>query len=403
MLSQQIASRYLFSRKSHSIINIISMVSGIAIAIPVTAMVVILSFHNGLNDYIKGLYEEFDPDIRVVSATGRDFKAADANMEAIKALPETAAVSEMLEENVYLRLGNYDHRATLRGVDAGYREVVPIGNRITAGQYTIQHEGNGQVLIGNGIAYALGAQVSISSPIEVHAMMPDQGPSVFAARISRKETVQPTGIYELDKENDSRYIFSGIDFARRLLGRSGLVSSLEMRLVDGADPEQAQRKIENIAGEGFVAKTRFQQKETIYKAVNQEKWIIYLLLMMVIMIASLSLAGAVVMLAAEKRDETDTLRTMGATTRLIRNIFLRQGVMIAAGGILCGAAAGILFALAQQQWGIIKMGGSSFLMQAYPSRVDAADIAVIAVSVLLLGALISLVTSASVIKKETGK
>jgi len=400
MLSLRIANRYLFSRKSHSIINIISAVSAVAIAVPVMAMVVILSFHNGLSDYIQGLYQDFDPPIRITSSTGRNFTPDSLPTDKIRALTEVESLSVMIEENVLLRHDGSEHLATLRGVDSNYKDVVPVENRLVHGKYTIHFPGNEDILIGQGVAYSLGATVSLYSPIEIYAMRADPGTTVFPTRIYRSQRAQPSGIYALDEPNDSRYIFSGIEFARRLLGKSDAISSVEIRLRPDVNADYARQKIQDIAGDSFKVKTRFQQKETVYKVVNQEKWIIYLLLMMVMLIASLSLAGTVVMLITEKRNETDTLMTMGATTPFIRRIFRRQGIIITVAGTAPGIILGVLFALAQQQWGIIKMGGTSFIMQAYPSKVDPADILIIIISVLLLGTVISAVTARSVIKNR---
>ena len=205
----------------------------------------------------------------------------------------------------------------------------------------------------------------------------------------------------MDEQTDSRYLFVPIALARRLTGiGEGRGTSLEIRLAEGISPERGQRAVAAVAGDDFDVKTRFQQKETVYRMVTQEKWIIYLLLMFVVLIAALSLVGTVVMLAADKERDREMLLAMGGTPGLLRRVFTWEGAWITAVGVELGLALGVGFALAQQRWGLIRMAGEAFLMEAYPVRIEAADLAAVGFGVLLLGTAIGAATAAGVIGRK---
>lgn len=400
MLPLFIARRHLFSRKAHSVINLIAVVSVIAIAVPVMALVVILSFHNGLGEFIGQMYSEFDSEVRVTPREGLFFEG-DTLRRRLEALPEVAAVSATVEQNVLLTYSDRQWIATLRGVDANYDFVVPIEQRLVQGKYRLQNGDLNEAVIGKGIAYALGVQTALIEPLRIYAIRPGSESISFIPRaLYNTATVRPVGIYALDEQTDARYVFVPIALAQELIGTGNRISSLEIRMVEGVSPERGKQLIQRVAGEGFEVQTRFEQKETIYRMVTQEKWIIYLLLMFVVLIAALSLVGSLVMLAADKERDREMLLAMGGTPRLLRQLFTWEGALITACGVVIGLVLGVGFALLQQQVGIIKMAGEAFLMDAYPVRIVAGDVAAIAVGVWLLGVAVSALTSAALVSRH---
>lgn len=400
MLPLFIARRHLFSRKSHSVINLIAGVSVVAVAVPVMALVTILSFHNGLGEFIGKMYSEFDSELRVTPRQGLLFDDAGLR-EKIAALPEVAAVSATAEQNVLLAYSDRQWIAAMRGVDSAYTDVVPIGQRMVQGNYRLRHGDLYEAVIGQGVAYALGVQTALPEPLQVYAIRPGSGsPSFLPTGLYKTARVRPAGIYALDEQTDSRYIFVPLEFARRLMGAGDKVSSLEIRLRDGVSPEAGKRAVAEAAGADFDVKTRFEQKETVYRMVAQEKWIIYLLLMFVVLIAALSLVGSVVMLAADKERDREMLLAMGGTPGLLRRIFAWEGTLITACGVAVGLLLGVGFAVLQQQAGIIKMAGDAFLMDAYPVRIEPVDLIVVSGGVLLLGTAVSALTAAGLIKRR---
>lgn len=402
MLSLFIARRHLASRKSHSVINLIAVVSAVAVAVPVMALVVILSFHNGLGDFIGKMYSEFDSELRVTPRQGQLFTPAPELVGQLEGLPEVEAVSATLEQNVLVTYSDRQWLVAMRGVDSMYRRVVPIEGRVVQGEYRLKLGEMDEAVIGQGVAYALGVNTALLEPLQLYAIRAEGGggPSFLPVSLYRSERISPVGIYALDEQTDSRYIFVPLDFARRLLGVEEGISSLEIRLREGISPEAGKGAVVAVTGPSLEVKTRFEQKETVYRMVEQEKWVIYLLLMFVVLIAALSLVGSVVMLATDKERDREMLLAMGGTPGLLRRVFVWEGVLITATGVAAGLLLGVGFALVQQYTGIIKLTGDAFLMEAYPVRIAWLDLMAVAGGVLLLGSVVCGLTVAGLIKRK---
>lgn len=400
MLSLFIARKHLFSRKSHSVINLIAGVSVVAVAVPVMALVAILSFHNGLSDFIGQMYSEFDAELRVTPREG-DFFDGDGLRAKIAALPETEAVSAAAEQNVLVVYSGRQWIAAMRGVDSVYRHVVPIERRLVQGRYRLRNGDRDEAVVGLGTAYALGVQTALPEPLQLYAIRPGSSrPSFLPVGLYNTARIRPAGVYSLDEQTDSRYIFVPLAFAQQLTGVGAKISSIEIRLREGVSPERGRAVVAAVAGDGFDVKTRFEQKETVYRMVAQEKWVIYLLLMFVVLIAALSLVGSVVMLAADKERDCGILTAMGGTPQLSRRIFTWEGTLITTGGVAAGMVLGVGFAVLQKQAGIIKMAGDAFLMDAYPVRIELFDLLAVAGGVLLLGTAVSVLTAAGLIRRR---
>lgn len=404
MLSFFIARSHLLSRKSHTVVNIISAVSVLAVAVPVMAMVVILSFHNGLSSFIEQMYSKFDSELRIAAIDSRDFDATPQLMQDISAVDGVGLTSLALEQNVLLTYNDRQWIATLRGVDSMYRHVVPIEEQIVQGQYLLDRGDLPQGIIGQGIAYSLGVNPVLLDPITIYAIRPGNGgrTSFLPMGLYTTANIQPGAIYALDQQTDSRYMLASIAFTRSLLESSpNRVSSIEIRLAPRADVSKVKAGLALSLGSGFKIETRLEQKGTIYRMVEQEKWVIYLLLLFVVIIAALSLVGSVVMLITDKSRDRQILEAMGADRRLLRRIFTTEGVLITILGVAIGLLLGVAIALGQQQSGLIKMAGEAFLMEAYPVKILLSDIAVIALGVTAIGTLISYATTSSMIRRNS--
>lgn len=395
-----VARRHLFSRKSRSVVNLIAGVSVVAVAVPVMALVSILSFHNGLGEFIGRMYSEFDSEVRVTPREGRFFDG-DTVRRRIETLAEVECVGTTVEQPVLLTYGGRQWVALMRGVDSTYRQVVPIERLIVQGTYRLRSEEPVEIVIGQGIAYTLGVQTALPEPIRIYALRPGSGNTSFLpTTLYNTASARPVGIYALDEQTDSRYVFVASDLARRLAGTRGKISSLEIRLREGISAEAGCRAVRQAVGDAFDVKSRFEQKETVYRMVAQEKWVIYLLLMFVAAIAALSLVGSVVMLAADKERDSDILLAMGGTKRMLVRIFAWEGILITASGVAAGMALGVGFAGLQKSFGLIRMSGETFLMEAYPVRIEWFDLTIVAGGVLLLGGAISAATAAGLMKRK---
>lgn len=397
----RIASRHLLSRKSHTVVNLISIVSIVAMAVPVMAMVVILSLHNGLSGFIEGMYSNFDSQIRLTPTTGQNFGDYESLSERLRdQVPQITAVSATLEQNVLLTYGERQTIATIRGVDSLYTSVVPIAERVTQGEFNLADTENPEAILGQGIAYTLGVNTILIDPLTIYSIRTgSRSPSFIPLGIYRSADIRPTAIYTLDQQTDSRYLFAPLGFVQSLLESPGRVSSLEIALSPDADPTQIKEQIARAAGPQFTVQTRLEQRGTIYRMITQEKWIIYLLLLFVVLIAALSLVGSVVMLITDKAASRGILEAMGASAGLLQRVFTIQGVMITTAAVTIGTAAGIGLALIQQYSGVIKMAGGAFLTESYPVQILPTDIAIIALGVTAVGCAISYLTTISLVRK----
>lgn len=398
MLIYKIARRFLFSACSHSVVNLVAAVSTVAVMVPVMAMVVILSLHNGLQSYIETMYGQFDSSLRIEKTEGQLFDADNAKIERLRSV---GTMSRVLESGVLLEWGGRQYVATIRGVDSMYSDVVPIKERIEQGRWELNKGDLPRAVVGAGVSYALGMSIAVDEPIYVYTLVPM--PSMLAILpipLYKYEPIYAGGVFALDEATDSRYMFAPLEFVENLLGSEGRLSSIEVKINNNISPERAKERAQEIFGDEFNVQTRHEQRETVFKVINSEKWLIYALLSLVVMIASLSLAGCTLMMISEKRDQSATLSAMGLSGQRLRAVFTSLGMMIVGIGIVAGIAIGTVLSLLQQHFGIIKMAGESFLMEAYPVKVQVLDLGLIAIGVGAIGYVIVRIATSSATKGQ---
>ncbi len=378
-LSSLFSRRYLFSRNSLSVINIISWVSVFAVGVPVAAMVILLSVFNGFDSLVKSMYGDFDPDLMVVPATGKVFAASETVHEALDC-EGVAAASFLLEDDVMLEYRGRQIPAVLRGVDESYADVVPVEKTVIYGDYELRFGDMEQALVGQGVAYSLGVRPALFDRLKVYAVRRGDFSPLLPLDGFNVRGLFPEGIFALDVETDSRYVFSTIEFARDLLEYEGMASAAAVRVADGERAETVARQLSERLGDGFRVLTRQEQKASVYRILKIEKLGIFFISLLVLVIASFSVIGTLVMLILEKKDDIGTLFTMGADARFVRRIFVGEGALIGGIGTFGGLVVGLALALVQQHFGIIKIGAASFLVDAYPVVVEWTDVAAVAVA-----------------------
>lgn len=378
-LSSLFSRRYLFSRNSLSVINIISWVSVFAVGVPVAAMVILLSVFNGFDSLVKKMYGDFDPDLMVVPAAGKVFAASDAVCNALDC-DDVAAASFLLEDDVMLEYRGRQIPAVLRGVDESYADVVPVEKTVIYGDYELRFGDMEQALVGQGVAYSLGVRPALFDRLKVYAVRRGDFSPLLPLDGFNVRGIFPEGIFALDVETDSRYVFSTIEFARDLLEYEGMASAAAVRVADGERAETVARQLSERLGDGFRVLTRQEQKASVYRILKIEKLGIFFISLLVLVIASFSVIGTLVMLILEKKDDIGTLFTMGADARFVRRIFVGEGALIGWIGTIGGLVVGLALALVQQHFGIIKIGAASFLVDAYPVVVEWTDVAAVAVA-----------------------
>ena len=396
-LSRFIAWRYLFAKKSHNVINIISIISAAGIAIGCAALVIILSIYNGFDSIVRDLNDSHTADVLVTPATGKVFNP-DARFDFLKDDPRVRAACGVLEESVFVQYGDRNKVVVAKGVDSLYERVTGLREHLTEGEFSLGFGDLDQVVLGRTIALELGARPAFLQPLV--AWFPSRTAQVDLLNplsSLRQVKLHPAGIVSLEQNFDQKYMFLPLDALQELLEYDGEVSGVEIYLTEagldrhGLASRDLLTQLRTTLGDGFTVRDRQQQNTTLYKLLKYEKIAIYLILLFVMLIISFNIYGSLSMLIIEKRDDIATFRSMGADDSLIGQIFVREGWLISLLGIAVGIVLGLLVCWAQQRFGLVKMPGN-FVVDAYPVVVRVADILIVIAGVALIGWLISLLT-----------
>ena len=386
-LSFYIARRYLFGKKSQNAINIISGISVIGVTVGTMALVIVLSVFNGFDSVVKSLFSTFDPDIKISAVEGKTFLPDPANTAKIRQLPGVEAVSEVLEENVLLLYGDKQHIGTIKGVDDSFQAVTGLDSMVYDGSMKLKEKNRYYAVVGQGVAYNLRIGLSFIDPLFVYTIDRKSRFNMAQPEESiRRDFIYPSGIFAIEQDFDSKYVIVPIEFARKLLSYESEVSFLEVKLDPAFPQENVRTEITSLMGDGFHVKNREQQNALFYKVMKSEKWAIFLILTFILIIASFNIIGSLSMLIIDKKKDIATLRNMGAGNRLIERVFLVEGWLISITGSLLGLALGSGISWIQQRFGVIRLSGSgSFVIDAYPVKIEAVDILLIWLTVLLIG------------------
>lgn len=395
-LASFIAGRYLFARKSHNVINVISAISVVGMAIGTAALTIILSIYNGFDSLVRDMMGNLEPDILITPSKGKVFVPEGECYDWIYAQESVASMCTVLQEQVFISYDGHQGVAIAKGMDAVAQEESPIRENIRDGKFEFRHGDIPEGVVGVGLAYKMGINPRFLAPIQLYypsrtRKLSPSSPSSSIEYIN----IWPSGLFSINSEIDNSYILLDIDKMRELLEYSGEeVSAVEIRMKEGCGARELKRVMDGISerlGEDFTVSDRFRQNESLYKMMKYEKASIYLILIFVILIIGLNIHASLSMLIIEKREDISTLRAMGAGERLIRRVFVLEGWFISLLGLAIGLLMGLAFCLLQQRFGLISMPGN-FVIQAYPVVLKASDLLITALSVAILGYLIAALT-----------
>ena len=387
-----IARRYLFAKKSHNVINIISAISAVGMAIGTAALIIILSIYNGFDELVKSTLSNVEPDILITPAKGKVFIPEGEAFDRIKANPMIGEYDLILQENVFVDYDGHQGIAKAKGVDSAFEAESPLAEHITNGEFSLHKGQLPQMVVGAGLAYKMGMNPAFLASAELYFPIRDRNFSL-ANPAASIETVRmrPSGIFSVNQQIDDDLMIVPIEEMRKLLGYEEEVSGVEIRLAEGStakDIRSAIKHIQKELGPGFKVLDRFRQNPSLYKMMRYEKAAIFLILIFVIIIA-LNIFGSITMLIIEKKDDIETYRSLGATDKMLRRTFTLEGWLISLLGLAAGLVIGIGFSLAQQHFGFIKMPGS-FLVNAYPVILQWQDVLATIAGVALIGYIIAL-------------
>ena len=395
-----VTRRYLKAKKSHSAINIISLISLFGVAVGTMALVVVLSVFNGFDNLIKSLFNSFDPDIKITIVKGKSFVPDSAKYVQIKAIPSIVEIAEVVEENALIQYGDKQYIATIKGVTSNFNIVSGVDKKITEGKFSLNNGKVPYAVIGQGVAYYLSVGLNLGDPLVIYVPRKTAEVSYIPEEAFNKKYIMPSGIFSIEQDFDAKYILVPIDFARDILEYSREVTALEIKVKSGEDIEKVQKGIINILGPEFSVKNRYQQQEIFYKIMTSEKWAIFFILTFILIVASLNVIGSLTMLILDKKKDISTLNHLGAGWKTIRKIFLLNGWINSLIGALTGIILGIIICWIQIRYGIVKLQGSgTFVIDIYPVKILISDIILVLVTVSFIGFITSWIPVRVISKK----
>lgn len=384
-----IARRYLFSKKSHNAINIISMVCVCGVVVATIAVVCALSVYNGFNDLVAGMFSSFDPELKISPRTGKVFDPTTAEFQKVRQLPDIAWFGEVLQDNALVRYHDRQDIAVIKGVDENFSHLTLIDSILIDGSFILKDEVADYATLGVGLSAKLGAKPGFASPLEIYVPKRDEKVNLSNPASSfNQEYAYIGGVFLINQQvYDEGYMILPISLVRQLLKYDKEVSSIELKLADGVDISSAKKQIKALLGDRFIVQDRYEQQEASFKMMQVEKWMTFLILSFILAIALFNVVGSLSMLMIEKKDDVRTLQNMGADDKLVRRIFLFEGWMISGFGAVIGIVIGLVLCLLQQHFGFIKLGqtAGAFIIDAYPVRVVFTDLLVAFITVAAIG------------------
>ncbi len=381
MIGLPVSRRYLFGKKSTNAINIISGISVLGISIGTAALVLVMSVLNGFEDLIKGLISSFNPDFKITLTEGKTFENKTDVYSQLLHIPYVNAVIPYLEETSMLEYKEVTDFATLKGVDSNYIQFSGLHEKMEEGKFELKNELGYTAVAGLGIRNKLA--ISIDDPFAfLTAYMPDQNGSAF--RPFKKRALSPVGVFSIQHDYDSKYVFVDLHFMQDLLGKENQISGYEVRLSDYNKKKEVEKAISLIMGANFKTQDRYQQDAAFYKLMKLEKWISYAILSFVLILVAFNIEGALWMIVLDKKKDIMVMKAMGMKNNSVRKIFLHTGMWIVGLGICSGFAIAILFYFLQQQFGIVPIP-EGFLVDRYPIDMRWFDFIVVTLTVLAIG------------------
>ena len=390
-----IAFRYLFAKKSHNVINVISAISAAGIAIGTAALVLILSVYNGFDNIIRSNISDLTPDLMISSSDGGLFVPDGPAFERLLTDGRVASSASVLEKNVFVSYGEKQGIARAKGVDGVYESVTPLASHITAGTFSLHKGELPQASVGAGMAYDMGINPRFLELLVLHypkggSANPLLGPSSALG----SESLVVGSLFSISSETDAGLVVVPIDVMRSLLGAGdrALVSGVELRTEPDVDVQELRRELSASLGPGFKVEDRYMQNSSLYRMMKYEKLAIFTILLFVVVIVAFNIFGSLSMLMVEKEEDIAMLRAMGGRPSFVRRIFLLEGWMISLLGLAAGLVAGVALALLQQHLGLVKMPGG-FFIRAYPVELQLPDVLLTAAGVALIGFIVAFLSS----------
>lgn len=384
-----IAKRYLISKKSHNVINIISWISVAGIGVGTLALIIVLSAFNGLQTLVEDLYASFDPDIKITAVTGKTFHISDFPKEKIKSHHDIIYCLESIEDVALFKYSDKQTVATLKGVETSFYKMTGLDSLMFDGKVRFDDDQNNYLHLGYGIADNLSLYLGSKFQEKVSVIVPKRGnkKSFLPTDEFNRKYASAAGVFSVSPDFDTKYVLSSLSFAQDLLNHKGKISSIELKINPNANLNKVKKEIEKIVGPKFNVQTRYELNELIFKTNETEKWITFLILTFILIIASFNIIGSLTMLIIDKKKDVWILKTMGASNTLIQKIFFAEGMLINLLGAFTGMILGALICWAQQTFGLLRLNGG--IVDFYPVELQLMDFINVTGLVVVIGVLAS--------------
>ena len=389
-LSFFIAQRYFFSGKKRNFINIISLISMAIVMICTASLIVVLSVFNGLEGLLRSIYTAFDPQIKIEATKGKSFEVTDPFLQEIKAVEGVAIITQVIEDYAYVRYRDANMVVTIKAVSDNFIDQKRIDNAIVAGELKLKKDNINYAIIGRGVQYALSIVPGNDMyPLQVHYTKDVTPGQLDISKLYSRKNILPGSVFAIEKNYDENYIFVPLDFAKDLLEYGDKRTSLEIKLEDGANLTDVQEQLQATLGDSFTVLNNDQQHADLYKLLNMEKLFVFMSFSFILGVGSINIFFSLSMLAIEKKKDISILYSLGATNKLIIQIFLTEGAIISLGGAMLGMLLGGTICWLQQSFGLISMGMETAMLESYPVKMQGLDFFYTSISLVIITLIIS--------------
>jgi lipoprotein-releasing system permease protein len=396
------AFRYFKAKKSTNAINIIARVSIAAMVFGTAALILVLSVYNGFEDLVKDIYSTFYTDLKISPAAGKVISITPQQLEKLKAIKEIKNFSLVAEEKGILQNGEIQSVVYLKGVDENHQYVAGIKDHLVKGDYELGDADNPLIILGAGVENAVGVQSDRNIiPLVIYLPKKADASVTDPMKAISGDTINTAGTFLIQREFDNKYAVTNLGFMKQMLGLgTDEYSSLEIAVTDLADAKDVQENLKKIFGAGYSVQTRYQQNQSLYSVMQAEKWVIYAVLCLILIVASFTMISSLTMLVLEKQKDISVLHAMGANKNFIQKIFLSEGMLLAGIGSIAGMLLAILTAWLQVTYKLIPMQGGTFLIDHYPVKLKLPDFLLVGITVFIISIIASWIPARKAATRE---
>ena len=385
------AWRYFRAKKSTNAINIIAWVSMSAIVVGAAALILVLSVFNGFEDLVKSLYSSFYPDLKITPSSGKTLILNDRQLQQLRAVNGVRALSLVVEEQAVIENGDNVASPYLKGVDSNFAKVSGVPGKVDRGKFETGTANQPLAVLGSGIEYTLGVEADLSAPLDVYSFRKG-GPSYTVDPLASYNHAEITtaGVFLIQQDFDEHYVITNLEFVQHMLGlQPDEYGGIELAVTDPARVTEVQQALLKLLGKDYKIQTRYQQNQNLYSVMGTEKWVIYIILTLILVVAAFNMVGALTMLVWDKQKDIHVLKALGAGNGLIQKIFLSEGILLAVMGGMAGILLAALICELQLKFKLIHLQGGSFLIDYYPVKMVPTDFLLVFTTIFIVAILAS--------------